>query len=225
MDQELRRALEFGFTDAELKEAKANVKESYSQAAKSMGTRKSRDLSSGIASRIGSRKVFTSPADDLVRVAAELEKVTADECRDLLRQAWDGGKEKDPAALCRKIARENVNGLIEVWGDGMQTRSFLFIEECIEAIMRFMESDFAGPVNIGSDELISINGLAQLIADIAGKNIQIKNIDGPLGVRGRNSDNILIREKLGWAPARPLRYGLEKTYSWIAQQVASSQAA
>jgi nucleoside-diphosphate-sugar epimerase len=137
---------------------------------------------------------------------------------------WTGGREKVPAALCRKVAEASENGQVAVWGDGQQTRSFLYIEECIEAIMRFMESDFSGPVNIGSDEIISINDLARLIAEIAGKNIAIKHIEGPLGVRGRNSDNTLIREKLGWAPARSLRYGLEKTYSWIGQQVDSSQA-
>lgn len=132
---------------------------------------------------------------------------------------WKGGKEKAPAALCRKVAEASDGGTIEVWGDGLQTRSFLYIDECIEGVRRLMESDFMGPVNIGSEEMININNLAKLIAQIAGKKIEIKNIPGPLGVRGRNSDNKLIREKLNWAPNKPLREGLEKTYKWIYQQI------
>jgi nucleoside-diphosphate-sugar epimerase len=132
---------------------------------------------------------------------------------------WTGGREKAPAALCRKVAEAPEGGEIQIWGDGKQTRSFLFVDECIEAIWRLMNSDFHGPVNIGSEEAITINGLAELIMDIAGKRLTIRNIPGPLGVRGRNSDNRLIREKLGWAPGRPLREGLEKTYAWIAEQV------
>jgi nucleoside-diphosphate-sugar epimerase len=135
--------------------------------------------------------------------------------------AWCDGREKAPAALCRKVAEAPDHGQIEIWGDGRQTRSFLYIDECLEGVRRLVESDFPGPVNIGSDEMISINGLARLIMDIAGKTLSINNVPGPLGVRGRNSDNRLIREKLGWAPSRSLRTGLEKTYPWIAEQVAS----
>jgi nucleoside-diphosphate-sugar epimerase len=130
---------------------------------------------------------------------------------------WRGGREKAPAALCRKVAM--ANGEIEIWGDGLQTRSFLYIDDCVEGVRRLMESDFTGPVNIGSEEMVSINRLAELIMEVAGKKLRIRHIPGPLGVRGRNSDNALIRAKLGWAPSRPLREGLEKTYEWIAQQV------
>ncbi|MBN1567886.1 MAG: NAD-dependent epimerase/dehydratase family protein [Acidobacteria bacterium] len=132
---------------------------------------------------------------------------------------WCGGKEKAPAALCRKIAEADRNGEIEIWGDGKQTRSFLYIDECIEGVRRLMESDFTGPVNIGSEEMVTINGLAMMISGIAGKNITLRHIDGPLGVRGRNSDNRLLAQKLGWAPSRPLAEGLEKTYRWIEAQV------
>jgi nucleoside-diphosphate-sugar epimerase len=133
--------------------------------------------------------------------------------------AWTGGREKAPAALCRKVAEAEDGGEIEIWGDGEQTRSFLYIDECVEGVRRLMESDFVGPVNIGSEEMISINGLADMIVDIAGKQLTIQHVPGPLGVRGRNSDNRLIRAQLGWAPHRPLRDGLEKTYKWIAEQV------
>jgi GDP-D-mannose 3',5'-epimerase len=133
---------------------------------------------------------------------------------------WQGGREKAPAALCRKIAEAADGGEIEIWGDGKQTRSFLYVDECIEGVCRLMESDFTGPVNIGSEEMVSINRLAELLMDIAGKQVKLRHIPGPLGVRGRNSDNRLIRERLGWAPVRPLREGLEKTYAWIARQVA-----
>jgi len=132
---------------------------------------------------------------------------------------WTGGKEKAPAALCRKVAETEDGSFIEVWGDGKQTRSFLFIDECVEAVRRLMDSDFSGPVNIGSEEMISINDFAKMVIDISGKNISIKNIPGPTGVRGRNSDNKLIREKLGWEPSIPLRKGMEMTYKWINQQV------
>jgi len=132
---------------------------------------------------------------------------------------WCGGKEKAPAAMCRKVAEVPESGEIEIWGDGEQTRSFLFIDECIEGVRRLMKSDFPGPVNIGSDEMISINNLALMAADIAGKTIQFKHIEGPLGVRGRNSENSLIKGQLGWSPERPLREGMEKTYTWIADQV------
>jgi GDP-D-mannose 3', 5'-epimerase len=132
---------------------------------------------------------------------------------------WRGGREKAPAALCRKVTETPDGGEIEIWGDGKQTRSFLYIDECLEATRRLMDSDFCGPVNIGSEEMVTINQLAQMAAQIAGKKISIRHIDGPLGVRGRNSDNHLIRERLGWAPSRPLREGLERTFSWINAQV------
>lgn len=133
---------------------------------------------------------------------------------------WNDGREKVPAALCRKVAEAQNGGEIEIWGDGKQTRSFLYIDECLEGVRRLMHSDFTGPVNIGSDEMITINGLAEMIMDIAGqKKLTIKHIEGPLGVRGRNSDNRLIREKLGWEPKFPLRDGLAKTYQWIERQV------
>jgi nucleoside-diphosphate-sugar epimerase len=132
---------------------------------------------------------------------------------------WTGGKEKAPAAICRKIAEVSSGSDIEVWGDGQQTRSFLYIDECLEGVMRLTRSGFAGPVNIGSEEMVSINQLVDLVADIAGKRIGKRHIDGPQGVRGRNSDNRLIRQKLGWAPNWPLRRGLERTYAWIESQV------
>jgi len=137
--------------------------------------------------------------------------------------SWVGGREKAPAAICRKVAEARLNGTheIEVWGDGLQTRSFLYVDECLEGIERLMQSDVVGPLNLGSDELISINDLVMLAADISGSTepITIKHIPGPLGVRGRNSDNRLIQEKLGWAPHTPLRNGLTKTYRWIEEQV------
>ena len=133
--------------------------------------------------------------------------------------AWDGGKEKAPAAICRKVAQVRSGDTIEVWGDGEQTRSFLYVDECLEGTVRLLRSDFEGPVNIGSEERVTINRLVGLIADIAGKTIGIRHVPGPLGVRGRNSDNRLIREKLGWAPSQPLTKGLEKTYGWIERQV------
>ena len=133
---------------------------------------------------------------------------------------WDGGKEKAPAALCRKIAAASPSGDIEIWGDGQQTRSFLYIDQCLEGVLRLMRSDFEGPVNIGSEEMVTINQLAQYIMDIADKSLPIRHIPGPLGVRGRNSDNNLIRQRLGWAPSEPLIDGLRKTYPWIATQVA-----
>ncbi|HVU80086.1 MAG TPA: NAD-dependent epimerase/dehydratase family protein [Candidatus Paceibacterota bacterium] len=131
---------------------------------------------------------------------------------------WEGGKEKAPAAMCRKVAEAPQGGSIEIWGDGEQTRSFLYIDECIEGVRRLMDSDFEGPVNIGSDEMVTINQLAQMAMDAAGKQLSIKHIDGPLGVRGRNSDNRLIKERLGWAPSASLREGIEKTYRWIEQE-------
>jgi nucleoside-diphosphate-sugar epimerase len=142
---------------------------------------------------------------------------------------WDGGKEKAPAAMCRKAAESN--GEIEVWGDGQQTRSFLYIDDCLEAVLRFMRQDqFLGPVNIGSEEMVTINQLAQMALDIAGKGSYIKNIAGeefqqkygfkcPVGVRGRNSDNKLYKEKMGWEPNQPLYEGMKKTFEWINKQV------
>ena len=132
---------------------------------------------------------------------------------------WKGGKEKAPAAMCRKVVEMLEGGEIEVWGDGQQTRSFLYIDECVEGVLRLMRSDFEGPVNIGSEEMVTINELAQYAIDISGKNITIKNIDGPTGVRGRNSDNKLIQEKLGWSPNYPLYNGLTETFNWINKQV------
>ena len=136
---------------------------------------------------------------------------------------WTGGKEKAPAAMCRKAAEAADGSSIEVWGDGKQTRSFLYIDECIEGVRRLMESDFAGPVNIGSEEMISINDFAKMAISISGKKLTIKNITGPTGVRGRNSDNALLQEKLGWAPSQPLKVGMEKTYQWISEKVAESK--
>jgi GDP-D-mannose 3',5'-epimerase len=133
--------------------------------------------------------------------------------------SWHDGREKAPAAFCRKVAMAEDGGEIEMWGDGEQTRSFLYIDECLEGVRRLMESDFIGPVNIGSEEMVSINQLAEMAMDIAGKNQSIKHIPGPLGVRGRNSDNQLIYEKLKWKPIAPLREGLIKTYTWISEQV------
>jgi nucleoside-diphosphate-sugar epimerase len=132
---------------------------------------------------------------------------------------WNGGKEKAPAAICRKVAETENGGTIEVWGDGKQTRSFLFIDECIEAVRRLMNSDFTGPVNIGSEEMVTINELVGMVSQVAGKSINIKHIPGPTGVRGRNSDNKLIREKLNWQPSKPLITGLDATYQWIEKQV------
>lgn len=132
---------------------------------------------------------------------------------------YKGGKEKAPAALCRKVIEAPENGEIEIWGDGKQTRSFLYIDECVEGTIKLLRSDFEGPVNIGSEEMISINDFAQMIINLSGKNIKIKNIPGPLGVRGRNSDNKLIKEKLSWAPSAPLKEGIEKTFQWIKNQV------
>ena len=132
---------------------------------------------------------------------------------------WEGGREKAPAAICRKVAEAENGGQIEIWGDGKQTRSFLFIDECLEGVRRLMESDFLGPVNIGSDEMVTINQLAEMAMRIAGKQIALRHIPGPLGVRGRNSDNRMIKEKIEWAPSLPLEAGLAKTYEWIHAQV------
>jgi len=143
---------------------------------------------------------------------------------------WIGGKEKAPAAMCRKVAEQPNGGLIEVWGDGLQTRSFLYVSECVEAVRRLMDSDFNGPVNIGSEEMVTINQLAKMAIDLSGKDIRIVNLGGqdfidkygfncPVGVRGRNSDNKLFREKIGWEVNLPLIEGLKETYNWIEKNV------
>ena len=143
---------------------------------------------------------------------------------------WDGGKEKAPAAMCRKAIMTNEGDSMEVWGDGKQTRSFLFIDECIESVRRLMNSDFMGPVNIGSEEMISINDFAQMAIDISGKDISIHNIQGeefeskygfpcPVGVKGRNSDNKIFEQEVGWKPEQPLKEGMKKTFEWIESQV------
>lgn len=132
---------------------------------------------------------------------------------------WCGGKEKAPAAMCRKVAEVEDGGIIEVWGDGLQTRSFLIVDECVEGTIKLLRSDFEGPVNIGSEEMVTINQLAEMVISISGKNVRIENVPGPLGVRGRNSDNKLIQEKLGWAPSQPLIAGLETTFRWISSEV------
>ena len=143
---------------------------------------------------------------------------------------WDGGREKAPAAFCRKVAMANDGDKIEVWGPGTQTRSFLYIDECIEATRRLMDSDFTGPVNIGSEEMIAINNFAKMAIDISEKQVTLYNIDGlefkkkyghkcPIGVNGRNSDNTLYRNKIGWAVSEPLIEGMKKTYRWIEKQV------
>jgi nucleoside-diphosphate-sugar epimerase len=133
---------------------------------------------------------------------------------------YDGGREKAPAALCRKVAEAADGGEIEVWGPGTQTRSFLFVDECIEGTLRLMRSDVDQPVNIGSEEMISINGLARMVAEVSGKRIAVRNAPGPVGVMGRNSDNRLLRARLGWEPSLPLRAGIEKTYRWIEAELA-----
>jgi len=133
--------------------------------------------------------------------------------------SWDNGKEKAPAALCRKVALCKDGGVVDVWGPGNQTRSFLFIDECVEGIQRIMESNYTKPVNLGSTRMISINDLVKLIALLNGKNVDIRNIDGPRGVMGRNSDNKLIKEVIGWTPDEDLESGLIKTYKWIDEQI------
>jgi nucleoside-diphosphate-sugar epimerase len=130
---------------------------------------------------------------------------------------WKGGREKAPAAICRKVLEATDS--IEIWGDGNQTRSFLYVDECVEGIRRLMNSDFTGPVNIGSDEIITINQLVDLACSFESKSLQKNHIDGPLGVRGRNSDNQLIKEKLNWVPDYPLVKGLKETYFWIKDQL------
>lgn len=134
---------------------------------------------------------------------------------------WRGGKEKAPAALCRKVAEAKDGGEIEIWGDGKQTRSFLYVDECLEGVIRLMRSNFTGPINIGSEEMVTIDELANMVVQISGKKIAFKHVKGPQGVRGRNSDNHLIEEILHWSPKQPLIKGLEKTYRWIDSQVAN----
>lgn len=136
---------------------------------------------------------------------------------------WQHGREKAPAAICRKVAAADAGQAIDIYGDGEQTRSFLHVDECVEGIRRLMNSEVSEPLNIGSSEMISINKLVHMVADIAGKNIRINHIPGPLGVRGRTSDNTLIREQLGWAPSAPLQKGMEETYSWVAGQVRAAK--
>ena len=133
--------------------------------------------------------------------------------------SWNDGREKAPAAICRKVAMAKDGGEVEIWGDGKQTRSFLYIDECLEGTLRLTRSDWSGPVNIGSDEMVTINQLVDMAMEIAGKKLSKKHIDGPLGVRGRNSDNRLIYEKLEWKPTQPLTVGIQKTYLWIEEQV------
>ena len=146
--------------------------------------------------------------------------------------SWTGGREKAPAAMCRKVAECPNGGSIEVWGDGKQTRSFLYVDECVEAVLRMMKSDFVGPVNIGSEELVTINDLAKIAIKLSGKNVTIQNLQGeefvskygfkcPVGVRGRNSDNTLYKEKIGWEVSEPLELGMKKTFEWINNQVKS----
>ena len=133
---------------------------------------------------------------------------------------WDGGREKAPAAICRKVAYlPESGGAIEVWGDGLQTRSFLFVDECVEATRRLMDSDFMGPVNIGSEEMVTINQLVDIAAEVAEKEVSKIHIDGPLGVRGRNSNNDVIRKELGWDYSQTLKEGIRYTYYWIQEQI------
>ena len=132
---------------------------------------------------------------------------------------WSGGREKAPAALCKKVAQAINGASIEIWGTGTQTRSFLYIEDCIDATIRLMRSNWTGPVNIGSEEMVTIKKLAELIIEISGKTLDIKTMKGPIGVMGRNSDNKLIKEKLDWEPVWFLKQGLEITYDWILNQI------
>jgi GDP-D-mannose 3',5'-epimerase len=132
---------------------------------------------------------------------------------------WTGGKEKAPAAMCRKVAEAKNGDTIQIWGDGKQTRSFLIVDECIEGVLKLTRSDKTGPYNIGSEEMVTINHLVETVMDIAGKKLTVEHIPGPLGVRGRNSDNRLIKAELGWAPSQMLREGLEVTYAWIEEEV------
>ena len=134
---------------------------------------------------------------------------------------WKDGKEKAPSALCRKVAEAHENGAIEIWGNGTQTRSFLYIEDCLDGIQKLMNSNYEGPVNIGSEEMISINELGKLIIEYSGKKIAISNVEGPIGVMGRNSENTLVKEKIGWEPKINLKDGISITYDWISDQIKS----
>src|SRR5271166_150146 len=138
---------------------------------------------------------------------------------------WCGGREKAPAAMCRKVAEAEDGAEIEVWGDGLQTRSFLYVDECVEGIRRLMDSDFMGPVNIGSEEMVTVNRLVEMVMEVAGKKLRIRHVPGPLGVRGRNSDNRLINAKLGWEPRFGLRQGIDRTFHWISARVESATLA
>ena len=133
---------------------------------------------------------------------------------------WEGGREKAPAAICRKVVEAGDGGTIDVWGDGEQTRSFCYIDDCLEGIRRLMDSDFAEPINLGSDEMVSINELVAIVSGVAGKTVHVRHVEGPMGVRGRNSDNSLCRQVLGWEPQTRLAQGLAPTYAWISEQVA-----
>ncbi len=135
---------------------------------------------------------------------------------------WTGGREKAPAAVSRKVAQAKINGEIEIWGDGEQTRSFLYVDECLDGIQKLMDSDYSKPINIGSSEIISINNLVKMVSQFDNKNITIKHIDGPLGVRGRTSDNTLIENVLGWKPDYPLEKGMLKTYEWIKKETSNN---
>jgi nucleoside-diphosphate-sugar epimerase len=132
---------------------------------------------------------------------------------------WTGGREKAPAAVCRKVAEAEDGGEIEIWGDGKQTRTFLYIDECLDGVLRLTRSDWTGPVNIGSEEMVTINQLVELVARVANKRVSVRHIPGPLGVRGRRSDNALVLKKLQWKPSRPLEEGIRRTYGWIEEQV------
>lgn len=136
---------------------------------------------------------------------------------------WTGGREKSPAAICRKVAMAEDGGELEIWGDGEQTRSFLYIDECLEGTLRLTRSGWTGPVNIGSEEMVTINQLADIVMGIAGKKLKKRHISGPLGVRGRNSDNQLIGEMLQWKPSQPIERGLRATYQWIRQQISETR--
>jgi nucleoside-diphosphate-sugar epimerase len=137
---------------------------------------------------------------------------------------WDGGREKAPAAICRKVATAKTGAEIEIWGDGEQTRSFLYVDECIEGTLKLTRSNWTGPVNIGSDEMVSINRLTDMIMELSGKNLSVRHVAGPLGVRGRNSDNHLIERRLGWRPHQKLKTGLSPTYEWISEQVGNNSS-
>lgn len=136
---------------------------------------------------------------------------------------WHGGREKAPAAICRKVAEASNGGEIEIWGDGLQTRSFLFIDDCIQGTITLMRSNHEGPFNIGSEEMISINDLARMVIELSGKNLRIKNVDGPVGVQGRNSNNFLVKKNLNWVPQTKLIDGMRQTYEWVEQQVNASK--